>query len=273
MRKLLPLMILFSGIVVASTSLALGQPELIQSAETKATKKKTPYVPPDPPPGLNAPGNRSEAGSRGSDGQILPLAQQLVAIVPEFERVVESLPIPQVWVLTASRYPTFWFYVPLAEDPTLRFVIERRNPSERGRKYITVYQQEIPISREGFLSITPADSFEGLKEGELYRWSLSSIKPSLTKSYRSLKPIKGWVELRSLPKNMSEQLKLASPSEAIEIYGRNGIWLDSFDAVAQHYRTAPDRYIILWQDFLEGVGLEALSKKPVSSGGSVVRHD
>ena len=243
-----------------------------QASETK-TKKKAPFVATELPSNVSAPGNRTEHGSRGDDGELLPLEQQVVAIVPQFEHMGDNfLMSVQVWVLSTSSRPTFWFHVPASKGMALRFVIERPIPPTQGsgnqNDYQVVYEQEIQTSTAGFLPITLPQSFTGLQQDQQYRWSLEfqSLTPmSATPKWQR---VQGWAEVQPLSDDLARQLETASPEDAVAIYGQSGIWLDSFAAMTELYQADSERYRTQWEQFLEVIELEALSDKPILRGGS-----
>jgi hypothetical protein len=243
----LPATILFGAWVVCASHPLLAEPTsyFAQKPAQSAAYKQRKFVPPKLPVGLSAPGRRSSAGSRAPE--TISEAEKVIAIVPEFEQVVDFLPIPQVWVLTSTPHPTFWFYVPGSSiGKTLDFRVE-----EASR--VTVYQQSIPISQAGLLAIKLPASSPGLEGKKLYRWSL-------TIQNFSSNPINGWVEMRVLPSQVQQQLLSASSDGIVDLYAQNGFWLDGFTALATFYKQKPNIYRAVWQDVLTEIGLEKLAE-------------
>jgi Domain of Unknown Function (DUF928) len=239
-------MTLFGTWVVCASRPVLAEPTsyFAQKPAQSAAYKKRKFVPPQLPPGLSAPGRRSSAGSR-APGTISE-AEKVIAIVPEFEKVVDFLPVPQVWVLTSTSHPTFWFYVPRSSiGKALDFRVEDAST-------VTVYRQSILISQAGLLSIKLPTSSPGLEGEKLYRWTL-------TIQNFSSNPIDGWVEMRVLPSQVRQQLLLASSDGVVGLYAQNGFWLDGFTALATLYKKEPNTYRAVWQDFLAEIGLEKLA--------------
>jgi Domain of Unknown Function (DUF928) len=242
----LPATILLGVHLVCSSHPMLAEPTsyFAQKPAQSAAYKQRKFVPPQLPPGLSAPGRRSSAGSRAPG--TISASEIVIAIVPEFEQVVDFLPIPQVWVLTSTPHPTFWFHVPRSSiGKTLDFRVE-------GASRITVYRQSILISQAGLLAIKLPTSFSGLESKKLYRWSL-------TIQNFSSNPIDGWVEMRVLPSQVQQQLLSASSDKVVDLYTQNGFWLDGFTALATLYKQKPNIYRAVWQDFLAEIGLEKLA--------------
>jgi hypothetical protein len=243
----LPATILFGAWVVCASHPLLAEPTsyFAQKPAQSAAYKQRKFVPPKLPVGLSAPGRRSSAGSRAPE--TISEAEKVIAIVPEFEQVVDFLPIPQVWVLTSTPHPTFWFYVPGSSiGKILDFRVE-----EASR--VTVYQQSIPISQAGLLAIKLPASSPGLEGKKLYRWSL-------TIQNFSSNPIDGWVEMRVLPSQVQQQLLSASSDQVVDLYTQNGFWLDGFAALTTFYKQKPNIYRAVWQDVLTEIGLEKLAE-------------
>ncbi len=242
----LPATILLGVCLVCSSHPILAEPTsyFAQKPTQSAAYKQRKFVLPQLPPGLSAPGRRSSAGSR-APGTISE-AEKVIAIVPEFEKVVDFLPIPQVWVLTSTPHPTFWFYVPRSSiGKTLDFRIEKTST-------VTVYRQSILVSQAGLLAIKLPTSFSGLESKKLYRWSL-------TIQNFSSNPIDGWVEMRVLPSQVQQQLLSASSDKVVDLYTQNGFWLDGFTVLATLYKKEPNIYRAVWQDILAEIGLEKLA--------------
>jgi hypothetical protein len=237
------------------------RPSAAVAKTIKSSKRKNRFVPPVPPANLSAPGQRNSVGSRDPGDKV---AEQVVAIVPEFEQVVDFLPIPQVWVLTATARPTFWFYVVRPDVATLNFQVEQLQRSAKAERYVVVFQRSIPTTKEGLVAVTLPDSFVGLQAGEMYRWSLRSAEPTQSRVQTSendgLQGIVGWVQVKSLPSQLEQQIKAATPEQAVELYIQQGIWLDGLAELAKLYQTDPSAYQENWQSLLTEIELDTVIK-------------
>ena len=261
MRSTSTLLILIGLLLGCPSGIGLAQPTPTTDQKVKPPKRKRRFIPPTPPLDLSTPGQRSSASSRNPGSK--PSGEEIVAIVPEFERVVDFLPMPQVWVLTATPRPTFWFYVRNLQGATVDFQVEQVKSRSDRLQYSSVYQRSVPISKEGLLSITLPDSFAGLEAGERYRWSIRPSNPNLTSKREDFSPVKGWVEVNPLSPELQKQLKTATPIEVINRYTQNGIWLDGFTVLARLYERDPKTYQDSWTSLITEINLdEVIELKP-----------
>ncbi|MCU0549303.1 MAG: DUF928 domain-containing protein [Leptolyngbya sp. Prado105] len=226
----------------------------LASAEVvKMTRSKRRFTPPKPPRTLSTPGQRSSIGSRQPENRAK--AAQITALVPEFEKVVDFLPIPQVWVLSATPHPTFWLYLQQTRGINLEFQLEQSGKP--------IYQQSVALPPSGLVSISLPKSFVGLQPNTLYRWSLRPADPISPEIRKRLEPLSGWVQLAPISPDLRTQLNASSPTQQIDLYAQNGIWLDSLSILATLYQRDPNAHQASWNDLLGEIGLEDLTHSPL----------
>ena len=226
-----------------------------QAAKNHKSKSRKYFIPPKPPKDLSAPGKRSSAGSR-IPGESRPLSEQIVAIVPEYEKIKDYIPLPQVWVLTASPHPKFWFYVPASSQKCLNFSLENRSNVEN--KYTTIYQEKVHISNPGFVSVSLPSYLTTLKAGLPYRWSFGYPCSDLSADEFQHDFVQGWVEYKPLSSTIEELVNIGDIKKSIETYNQNGIWLDSLSILMTAYQKSPSQYSSYWKQMLSSIDLQEL---------------
>ena len=134
---------------------------------TKKGASRLVFVPPKPPPGLSTvSGRRRGMGSRNDCPAV---ETPLTALVPLQEPVATSKQTNtstsvDVWGLTTSERPMFWFYVPYT-NMSAEFVLQDSSENE-------IYKnQNIALkAKSGVIGISIPSTVIPLQVGKTYRW-------------------------------------------------------------------------------------------------------
>jgi Domain of Unknown Function (DUF928) len=219
------------------------------------------YTPP-PPPDRGAPGNRGEGASRGCSAKSGAGSQPLMALVPEQSlSPTSAAAITQVWGLTSTDQPRFWFSVPYdpAEVSTIEFVLQNNQDQ-------TIYRAPVPVpSTPGIISVQLPATASKLEVNQQYHWFLKVRAVCEPNQAPSLEYVEGWVQRTQLDPSLSDRLKQATPQQQAALYAENGIWYDALTTLAELRLAQPrDRAIAQdWTALLKAVGLENLATQPL----------
>ncbi|MEB3356291.1 MAG: DUF928 domain-containing protein [Synechococcales bacterium] len=225
-------------------ALAVGTSHLLPSAaQDQPIAQPTRQRPPDPP--TNPPPNQTRPGgglNPETSAMCSPQNLSLRALVP-----VESP------VLTASDYPTFFFYVPFGKE-----VVERvefsilRWPGERERHYKAVLS--LP-EEPGILSVSlPPNPDYALEAGQHYRW------------YFHVYCQDGMPQQPDLTVNGVIQRVVPTPERDRQIQsGSPAIWHDALARVAEQLQASPGDEEILerWRSLLQQIDASDLAYMPL----------
>lgn len=203
-----------------------------------------------PPPSTGRPGRRADAGSRGCSGDEMSNTSELTltALVPTQATASSTV----VFGKTAAERPTFWFYVPYRSSSTATFVLQDQDGNP-------IYQSDVALPETaGILSVTLPATMAPLETGKLYHWFF--------KLYcRSISPpdsfVDGWIQRESLPSDLIQQLKTATPSQQVKLYASNGFWFEALGTAAE-LRRASSRDAG-WAELLKAIGLESLGNEAI----------
>lgn len=192
-----------------------------------------------------------------------------MALAPEYQQsLVGGGENIQVWGMVTVERPTFWFDVPYEKGAitTLEFVLQD-NSSHAKELYRGAI---VPPDSPGIVSVRLPATVPPLESGKLYQWffkvrlqcgsSESAAKPQLQKEI-----LYGWVQRVSPDVALISQLKQATPQQRANLYAQNGIWFDALTTLGELRLSNPQdsRLTADWNDLLQSVGLETLTKEPL----------
>ncbi|MBE9209723.1 DUF928 domain-containing protein [Nostoc sp. LEGE 06077] len=203
-----------------------------------------------------APGNRQGGGTRdGRNCAALDIKERLTAIVP----VVESPPkINNVWGLTVSASPTFWFYVPyLAKDIQAAELELWDETSREPRNYQQIYQGTFTVKGTPGAIALSLPSTVKLETDKNYHWYLS-LNINCNGEDESIN-VNGWIQRVKF-----QHTALVNRQQVI-LYAQKGIWYDALTQLAQLRRRNPKSKTLVtdWHKLLKDVGLKEIANKPL----------
>lgn len=216
------------------------------------------YTPP-PPPDRGAPGSRGEGASRGCTAGSLPL----MALVPEQTLSATSgvAPITQVWGLTSTAHPRFWFAIPYASAQVSAIEFVLQNDQDQ-----TVYRTPIPVpAAPGIIAVSLPTTVSGLEPNQPYHWFFKVRAVCEPNQTATLDYVEGWIQRTSLDPELRDRLTQSTPHQQAVLYAEHGIWYDALTTLADLKLAQPDDRAIAqdWTDLLKAVGLENLADQPL----------
>jgi hypothetical protein len=270
MKRLLPSSTLSRAMTGVLTLSLLSSFSL--SARTQATPvplnslASIGYIPP-PPPDRGAPGNRGEGASRGctagSTTENAADRHSLMALVPEqtLSTTSDTALTTQVWGLTSTAHPRFWFSVPYdpARVSAIEFVLQNNQDQ-------TIYHAPIPVpSTPGIISVSIPSTVSGLEINQVYHWFFKVRVVCEPNQVTTLNYVEGWVQRTRLDQGLSDRLTQATLQQQAALYAENGIWYDALTTLADLKLAQPEDQAIAqdWTDLLKAVGLEDLATQPL----------
>ncbi|MCC5640521.1 DUF928 domain-containing protein [Nostoc sp. CHAB 5844] len=252
MRLLFGLTLGYAGFL-ASQTLALATPVPMASHNMKTISQQVNFNPPKPPADP-PPGGRPWGGAkRGSCPQV---KQDLTALVPFTQ---EPHSVTNVWALTTSAHPTFWFYVPYSQKANLpaKFVLQDQQSNE-------VYQQAIALpANPGIISVSLPANAPTLAVNQQYRWFLTFACEKQEQSPPVY--VEGVVKRVSLRPEITKELQTATPLQQFAIYAQNGIWHEALTTLAKLRQEHPQDTALKtqWQDLLLSIRLGNVAAEPI----------
>ncbi|MDZ8185749.1 MAG: DUF928 domain-containing protein [Nostoc sp. ChiSLP02] len=222
------------------------------------------FIPPPPPPDRSATGSRGGAASRGCKAT----NQTLTALVPTYEHTLNQgkqlvdPPITQVWGLTNSENPNFFFFVPYnaSSIADIEFVLK----DETIKKGQTLYRTSLtPPKSPGIISVNLPASVTSLQMGKMYHWFFKvKVKCDETQLI-TLDYVEGWVQRVNQNSTLEEQLKQSSLQEKTALYAENGIWYDAIASLVELRLSDRQNQTLLtkWKTLLNSVGLEEIANQ------------
>ncbi|NEO48410.1 MAG: DUF928 domain-containing protein [Moorea sp. SIO4A3] len=191
-----------------------------------------------PPKG--APGKRRGAATRGCSDQ------EFIALVPGTN-----------FGLTTSERPTFWFYVPYADNRNIQaeFRLDDKELKE-------IYKEKFTLQNTpGIVKITLPETVLPLVTEDLYHWRFSVI----CQWVKLDDAVSGGVERVSISSDLEKQLEGKNPRKRIAVYAQEGLWFDALTTLAEVRLANPQdkRLAQDWADLLEQVGLKEIESKPL----------
>ncbi|GAB4375779.1 MAG: hypothetical protein Kow00121_21890 [Elainellaceae cyanobacterium] len=217
------------------------RPSLTSSnlAQTSESALSIAFAAPRPPGGIGSPGRRIGGGRRGPDPVIGTANENLTALVPVYGAAEAEL----VFSKTAADYPTFWFYVPVAEAATGNFVLQDQagNP---------IYETDIVLpERSGIISVSLPSTVASLEVGQRYQWYLKVYyQPEPPPAY-----VHGWIQRDMLSPDLMTQLEQATVPEQVRLYAAHGFWHEALTLSAELRQTNANDSA--WADLLQSVNL------------------
>ncbi|MDB9373342.1 DUF928 domain-containing protein [Nodularia sphaerocarpa] len=223
------------------------------------------FIPPPPPPDRSAAGSRSGAASRGCDA-----ADQIVtALVPTYQQTLNQdtqavIPVTQVWGLTNSENPDFFFFVPYKASSitNIEFVLQEQTHN----KSKTLYRTSLTSPKSpGIISVHLPPSEASLQEGKMYHWFFKVRVQCDEKQPPKLDYADGWVQRVNQNSTLTEQIKQATLPQKATLYAANGVWYDAMMSLASLRLTNPQNETLLaqWTTLLHSVGLEEIANQPL----------
>ncbi|NEQ37225.1 MAG: DUF928 domain-containing protein [Okeania sp. SIO3I5] len=198
-----------------------------------------------------SPNKRSDTGTRG---ECPPLEPPLTALVP-----INSP------ILTSTKYPTFWFYVPYPEIQGLeaKFLFNAKPPRKKQDKVYRV--QFLLENTPGIIRVTLPETVSPLEIDRQYSWAFAVICDPKDSSQNIT--VSGEVRRKSISELESELGAAALGRDRAIIYAANGFWLDSLTSLAEMRLAKPQDETVKtdWEDLLgaEAVKLDEFSDKPI----------
>ncbi|MBI4784556.1 MAG: DUF928 domain-containing protein [Oscillatoriophycideae cyanobacterium NC_groundwater_1537_Pr4_S-0.65um_50_18] len=217
------------------------------------------YTPPPPPPDRGAPGSRGEGASRSCKAGSLPL----MALVPEqtLSATPGAAPITQVWGLTSTDHPRFWFAMPYAATQVSAIEFVLQNSQDQ-----TVYRTPISVpAAPGIMAVSLPTTVNGLEPNQPYHWFFKVRAVCEPNQAATLDYVEGWIQRTPLDPGLRDRLTQSTPRQQAVLYAENGIWYDALTTLADLKLAQPDDRAIAqdWTDLLKAVGLENLADQPL----------
>lgn len=198
------------------------------------------------PPNRGAPGQRSDAGSRGPcsdyNGEKL-----MTALVPEISSGE-----------TLAPYPTFWFYIPV-KTGIAEFVLKEEATNT------ILYEHKFYIRQgHGIVSFQPPETTPPLEVNKTYKWEFFfSCNLNSQPNFRLF----GEVARIATSPELQQELEEAEPQKKVEIYARNGLWYEAVTLLAKLRLADPqnDQLAADWASLLQDkdVDLGHMTQEPI----------
>ena len=229
---------------------------------TKKAAFRPVFVPPKPPAGLSTvSGRRRGMGSRNDCPAV---ENPLTALVPFQEGVATNKQtnpstLVDVWGLTTSEHPMFWFYVPYT-NMNAEFVLQDSSENE-------IYKnQNIALkAQSGVISISIPSTVIPLQVGKTYRWFLK-IRCNQQQTMSVPIYVEGSIQRVNLHPSLKQQLQITTDTrQKIAIYAANGIWFDALTILGK-LRLANSNDASLaadWQSLLQSINLDNIAQFPI----------
>lgn len=220
------------------------------------------FVWPKPPAGLSTvSGRRSGMGSRNDCPAV---ETHLTALVPFQERLgtnkqTDASTSVDVWGLTTSERPMFWFYVPYT-NMSAEFVLQDSEENE-------IYKnQNIALrAKSGVIGISLPSTVTPLEVGKTYRWFLK-IRCNQQQTTSVPIYVEGDIQRVNLNPSLEQQLQgTTDPRQKMAIYAANGIWFDALTMLGQLRLANSDDASLAadWQSLLQSIKLENIAAFPL----------
>ena len=201
---------------VAQTSKVSENASLIRVSEGQAGTAEKISAPLYQPPRRGAPGGRVGGGTRGPS----PGLPVLYALVPDHVAVTAKEQPPLVWYLSKATSFTLEFTVldGLGVEPVLE--VPLASPAEAGIHLIHLGEYDLKF-----------------EEGKTYQWFVSLIPDPARRSKDIIAG--GMLEVDSLPENIAEAVKVATPQAATKLLAQAGFWYDAMGVISQEIQANP----------------------------------
>lgn len=225
-----------------------GQNQQLTKVENLSWEVSQNYHPPD----RSAPSTTAGGASRGG---CLESQGTLTSLMPQ-----NNLG------LTATGYPTFFWYVPKSRAEALEFTLIDSKDSQ------VIYRKTLPVpENSGIVSFTLTENELSvpLEVGKMYHWFFTMVCPRNPNEELPGKSgdviVDGWVERTELNPVLLYQLENAAPSDRPALYAAAGIWHDSLTTLVALLRQKPDDENLKnqWKKLLNSAGLNSIIEKPM----------
>lgn len=197
-------------------------------------------------------GRRRGAAGRGN---CLAVNPPLTALVP----AAGTLPVSNVWGLTVTKHPTFWFYVPYSDTSASsgEFVLQDEADNDVYRALITLPE------RPGVVSLRLPSTSAPLELGKLYHWYFKVNCDQQATSGPVF--VEGWVQRVTPSPTLESQLAAATPQQQVALYAANGIWHEALTSLAKLRQVNPEDTALTtdWAELLQSAGLGELASAPM----------
>jgi Domain of Unknown Function (DUF928) len=162
---------------------------------------------------------------------------------------------------TLATQPTFYVYIPPTSATNVQFTL--KNESDHG-----IYQTTIPLNETAGIITIPLPNSVSLDIGKTYHWFVGlGCHPVQT----DFPWAQGSVQ-RMAPEDVSAiAIEQKTLLEQAAMYGREGLWYDTLNSLAQHVQTQPDDATARqnWVNLLNAVGLGAIADQPFIPSSAV----
>jgi len=158
--------------------------------------------------------------------------------------------------LTWSNNPSFWYYIPEAEDTPLVGELVIQDSTEDPS--ITIYRDQIELDPQGgIFKISPALDRD-LEDGKTYTLFLKiycDLRSPEDYSY-----VENQIQKNLMPVDIETEIAGISLSERLQLYAEYGIWYDLVSELGQELLEDPNNAELqeMWDELLEKTDLENL---------------
>jgi hypothetical protein len=180
---------------------------------------------------------RGRAGTRGDCPAVDAAAPGLTAIDPVSQGMVDSKAVEIPVGTTTSAYPTFWFYLPYANEAlgSVRFVVN--NEAE-----MPLFEPiEVPLSSQtpGLVAVQLPPSAPALEVGKYYHWY---VLVDCAPESGSDAFVDAFVQRLEITPELQSELETAAPTERVDLLLQNNIWHEAMDQLylLQSGTTSPE---------------------------------
>ena len=211
-----------------------------------------------PPDNLDKPDRREAGATRG-----ITQDEEQTCLLPD-RNFIALLP-PSGKGLTATSYPSFFWYLPATSAKKLEFIL-------RDSQDLTIYTTRYSLQKgastghfpPGVMSLT-LPTFAGIEPldiGREYHWELTLICDE--DNYLANPRISGRVERVSLKVSEAEMIPKSSPAQQIGIYAQARLWHETVDSLVKLSHLYPQDPSVenAWVKLLDSVGLKKLAQQP-----------
>jgi hypothetical protein len=242
----------------------ISYPLQLQALPTNNHFASVQFVPPPPPPDQNAPGSRKGAASRGCN----TANQTLTALVPTYQQNLNQgqevvIPFTQVWGLTNTENPAFFFFVPYNNSSiaNIEFVLQEKINNKSQTLYRTYLK---PPTSPGITRVHLPPGEVSLQVGKMYHWFFK-VRVQCDQQQPILYFVDGWVQRVNRNLILTEEIKQATPQQKAILYAKNGVWYDAIMTLAELHLSNPKNEIFQsnWITLLNSVGLEEIANQPL----------
>lgn len=171
--------------------------------------------------------------------------------------------IPQSNIgITATKHPTFFFYIPDANLQGVKgeLVLYNEKNKEIYKKIVGLKANDSIIS----FDLSDSPSLPSLEVGKSYYWVFTILFDEFDRSSNS--DVAGWIKRVEPNPELKNKLNTALPHQKPAIYAANGIWYEALSSLANLRCSSPNDATLVsdWKSLLQQVGLPEISIKPLA---------